>query len=60
MTVAGVVLLLLGLAGGLMVFVGVGGRAMLLANRMPLGLTGWGIIAAVGLALVILNRRPRD
>jgi len=61
MTILGIILLVAGAAGFLLLLTGMGGAALLpILAKMPLGLIGWGLLAAVGVVLILLNRRPGD
>jgi hypothetical protein len=60
MTILGTLALIVGASGFLLLFTGAGGSLMPALAKMPLGLTGWAILAAVGVVLLVLGRRPAD
>ncbi len=60
MTILGILLLVAGAGGFLFLFTGTGGSLLPYISKAPLGLGGWALLAAVGLVIVILNRRPSD
>ena len=60
MMAAGIIVFLVGIAGSLLTFTGIGGDYIDQLNKMPLGLWGWVIVAAVGLVLTLMGRRPAD
>jgi len=60
MTILGILALIVGAGGFLLLFTGAGGPLMPTLAKMPLGLTGWAILAAVGAVLLVLGRRPAD
>lgn len=60
MTILGILLLIVGAAGALLMFTGVGGSLQPLLMKMPMGFAGWAIMAGVGIVLLVLGRRPAD
>jgi hypothetical protein len=60
MTILGILALVVGAVGFLLVFTGAGGSLLPYLGKMPLGLGGWALLAAVGIVMLILNRRPSD
>jgi len=60
MTILGILALVVGVLGFLLVFTGAGGSLLPYLGKMPLGLGGWALLAAIGTILLILNRRPKD
>jgi len=60
MTILGILLLVVGAGGFLLLFTGAGGPLLPYLSKVPLGLGGWALLAAVGIVIVILNRRPSD
>ena len=60
MTILGILALVVGAVGFLLLFTGAGGPLLPYLSKAPLGLAGWALLAAVGIVIVILNRRPSD
>ena len=60
MTILGILALVVGAVGFLLLFTGAGGSLLPYLAKMPLGLGGWALLAAVGIVMLILNRRPSD
>ena len=60
MTIAGIILLIAGVAGCVLLFMNFIPALSPLLLKMPLGLKGWAIVAAIGIVLMILNRRTAD
>lgn len=60
MTIAGIILLVAGIAGCVLLALNLVPAMSPLLLKMPLGMKGWAIVAVVGIVLMILNRRTAD
>lgn len=60
MTILGILLVIVGGGGALLLLTGAVSSLTPILSKMPMGMTGFAIVAVIGVVLMILNRRPSD